>query len=65
VINFVKYRKKSLIPTNNFDFCSFVEIICVIALQAFDKYMQEEMKNKYLEHVEKLKIFLKYINEKN
>ncbi len=58
----MKYNKKSLLPTNNFDFCSFVEVICLLALQAFDKYENEGQRQ--VDHVAKLQIFIKYIYEK-
>ncbi len=64
IINFVKYRKKSLFPTNNFDFCSFVEAVCLIALQSLDKYLQDEPGQKALDYIDKLRTFLNYINDK-
>ena len=65
VINFVRYKKKSLIPNNNFDFCSFVEIICLLSIQSYDKFNQELTETKkYLEPTEKIKIFLKYLRGK-
>jgi hypothetical protein len=54
----------SFTPTNNFDFCSFSEILCLISFQAFDKYIKEDgNKTGYIEHIERLRIFLKYIDE--
>ena len=53
----------SLGPTNNFDFCSFSEIICLIAFHSFDKYIKEDTQQRYIDHVERLRIFLKYIDE--
>ncbi len=64
VINFVKYRKKSLLPTNNFDFCTFVEAVCVIALQSLYIYLQGGQGQKHYDHIEKLRTFLNYINDK-
>lgn len=64
VINYVKYHKKTLFPTGNISFCSFCEVLCLIAFQSFDKYSQEEHQKKYVDHIDKLKIFLKFLIEK-
>ncbi len=65
VINYVKYHKKSLFPTGNINFCSFVEVLCLIAFQSFDKYSTSNQDKKlYVDHIEKLNIFLKFLMEK-
>lgn len=60
----MKYLKKSLIPTNYFDFCSFVEILCIVGLFSFTKYMKENNISDYVEHIDRLKIFLDYLEER-
>jgi hypothetical protein len=57
--------KKNLFPTHYFDFCQFVEIICIIAIRAFNKYLNEHTNKYYFEHVEKLKMFLNHIKQKS
>lgn len=66
VINYVKYHKKSLFPTGNINFCSYVEVLCLVAFQSFDKYTDttEEKDKKYVDHIDKLNIFLKFLVEK-
>lgn len=64
IVNYVKYHKKSLFPTGNISFCSFCEVLCLIAFQSFDKYSQEEHQKRYVDHIDKLKIFLKFLTDK-
>ena len=64
VVNYVKYHKKSLFSTGNINFCSYVEVLCLIAFQSFDKYTQDDVERKYVDHIDKLKIFLKFIVDK-
>jgi hypothetical protein len=58
----VKYTRKSLVPTSNFDYCLFVEVLCLMALQSFDK--SETDGQRIVDNVGKLQIFIKYIYEK-
>jgi hypothetical protein len=58
----VKYTRKSLVPTINFDYCSFVEVICLMALQSFDK--TESDGHRVVDNLGKLQLFIKYIFEK-
>jgi len=65
IINFVKYKKKSLIPNNYFNFCSFVEIICLIAFQAYIDFNKENNKTKlFVSHLEKIKNFMEFLSTK-
>lgn len=62
---FVKYQRKEYMPTNNFDFVSFVEIISTLAIQAYDKYLSldngYQKKKEYVEHTERIDIFLSFL----
>ena len=64
IINFVRYKKKSLIPNIYFDFCSFVEIISLIAIQSYEKFNFENKESTSLDARERIKIFLKYLRDK-
>lgn len=65
IINFIRYKKKSLLPNNLFDFCSFVEIICLIAFQSYDKFNQESKDPKQaIEADERIRLLLKFLREK-
>ena len=64
VINYVKYHKKNLFPTGNINFCSYIEVLCLIAFQSFDKYSNEDKEKRYIDHIEKLNIFLKFLVDK-
>lgn len=64
VVIFVKYQKKEYMPSNKFDFVSFVEIISTLAIQAYDKYLssdQGQKKKEYIEHTERIDIFLSFL----
>ena len=77
--NFVKYQKKNLYPKNTFDFRLFVESVCLLSLQACEKYLEEggeinqqnpdeeltkSQRNKNITPAEKLRIFLNFISQK-
>lgn len=65
IINSVRYNKKSLFPNNFFDFCSFVEIVCLIAFTSYDKFNQENKGLKQaLDAGERINLFIKYLREK-
>ena len=77
--NFVKYQKKNLYSKNTFDFRLFVESVCLLSLQACEKYLEEggeinqqnpdeeltkSQRNKNITPAEKLRIFLNFISQK-
>ena len=64
-VNYSRYKKKSLLPNNLFDFCSFVEIICLMSFQSFEKFNQESKDGKQLlVPKEKIKLFLNFLRQK-
>lgn len=64
IINFVKYKKKSLIPNDFFDFCAFVEIITLVSIYSYEKTIKDRRGPKELIDIsERIKVFIKYLRD--
>jgi hypothetical protein len=64
IINFIKYKKKSLIPNDYFDFCAFVEIITLISIFTYEKTNKDRRGPKEtIEISERIKMFIKYLKD--
>jgi lysine/ornithine N-monooxygenase len=64
IINFIKYKNKSLIPNEYFDFCAFVEIITLISIFTYEKTNKDRKGPKEtVEFSERIKTFIKYLRE--
>ena len=57
IINYVKYHKKALFPTENIIFCCFCEVLCLVGFQSFNKYSKEDNQKRYVDHIEKMRVF--------